>query len=151
LLTLPKALRRGPHGVRGLVRRTGQPKSRTCRRAHGEEPCISGKNGSGAVFFSHCPLGCVYCQNEKISTGGFGKEITPQNLADIFLSLAALGVHNVDLVTPTHFAPLVLRALDKVRHRLPIPIVMNSGGYERPKRCGCSTGTSTYTCRISNT
>ncbi|MBQ9534501.1 MAG: radical SAM protein [Clostridia bacterium] len=95
-----------------------------------EEPCISGKAGSGTVFFSHCTLKCVYCQNHEISSGGFGAEITPERLADIFLELEQAGAVNINLVTPTHYTYGVLRALDRVRHRLSVPVVMNTGGYE---------------------
>lgn len=98
-----------------------------------EEPCISGRGGSGAVFFSGCTLRCVYCQNYRLSHQGFGKAITNQQLSDIFLRLAAEGAENINLVTPTHFLPDVIRALDRVRHRLSIPVVMNCGGYERPE------------------
>jgi putative pyruvate formate lyase activating enzyme len=95
-----------------------------------EEPCISGKNGSGAVFFSGCTLRCRYCQNKEISSGGFGREITPQRLAEIFMELRAKGAHNIELVTASQFLPGVLEALDMVRGRLRLPVVYNSGGYE---------------------
>jgi len=98
---------------------------------HWEEPCISGSRGSGTIFFSHCTLRCVYCQNESISRGGFGRDITPARLGDIMLELQQQGAHNINLVTPTHFTPQILQALDLVRHKLEIPIVMNCGGYER--------------------
>lgn len=96
-----------------------------------EEPIISGKRGSGAVFFSGCSLKCVFCQNEKISHGGFGKEISPQKLADIFFSLEARGAHNINLVTPSHFTYPILKALDIAKPGLKIPVVFNSSGYER--------------------
>ncbi len=96
-----------------------------------EEPCISGTRGSGAVFFSHCHLGCVFCQNAEISRGGLGAAVTTRRLADIFLELEAAGAHNINLVTPTHYLPDVLCALDFVRPRLAIPVIMNCGGYER--------------------
>lgn len=98
-----------------------------------EEPCISGKNGSGTIFFSHCNLVCAYCQNRKISKGGFGKEISCEKLGDIFLALEDKGAHNINLVTPTPYVPLIIKALDAVRHRLTIPIVYNCGGYEKPE------------------
>ena len=92
-----------------------------------EEPCISGKRGSGTVFFSHCTLGCVYCQNDGISHGGAGRDITPERLREIYFELIEKGVHNINLVTPTHFLPLILPTLAE----LPVPVVMNCGGYER--------------------
>ena len=93
-----------------------------------EEPCISGKKGSGTVFFSGCTLDCVFCQNYDISHGGFGKVITHQRLADIFKELEEKGAHNINLVTPTHFVPAIIRALDIYKPQ--IPIVYNSGGYD---------------------
>lgn len=93
-----------------------------------EEPCISGKNGSGTVFFSGCTLDCVFCQNYDISHGGYGKIITHQRLADIFKELEEKGAHNINLVTPTHFVPAIIRALDIYKPK--IPIVYNSGGYD---------------------
>ncbi len=96
-----------------------------------EEPCISGINGSGAVFFSGCTLRCCYCQNYHISEEGFGKEISVRELADSFLRLQDQGAHNINLVTATQYLPLILPALDLARHRLTIPIVYNCGGYER--------------------
>ncbi|MBT9778794.1 radical SAM protein [Clostridium sp. MCC353] len=96
-----------------------------------EEPCISGRNGSGTVFFSGCTLGCCFCQNYSISQEGFGKEITVNQLADIFLRLQDQGAHNINLVTASQFLPSVIKALDLVKHRLSIPVVYNTGGYER--------------------
>ncbi|MEG2222216.1 MAG: 4Fe-4S cluster-binding domain-containing protein, partial [Oscillospiraceae bacterium] len=92
-----------------------------------EEPCISGTNGSGAVFFSGCNLRCVFCQNGKISAGGFGKAISVSRLREIFDDLIARGAHNINLVSPTQFTPWILQALDEP---LPVPVVWNSGGYE---------------------
>lgn len=96
-----------------------------------EEPCISGTNGSGTVFFSGCTLRCCFCQNYPISHESFGKEISIQELADIFLRLQDQGAHNINLVTATHYLPSVTAALDLVKERLSIPIVYNCGGYER--------------------
>lgn len=93
-----------------------------------EEPCISGKKGSGTIFFSGCPLKCVYCQNEEISSGGFGKEITVERLAEIFRELEEKGAHNINLVTPTHYSEQILEALQLYRPK--IPIVYNCSGYE---------------------
>lgn len=96
-----------------------------------EEPCISGTKGSGTVFFSGCSLRCVYCQNNAISRGGVGKTVTSQQLADIMLNLAAKGVHNINLVTPGHFASSISKAIETARGLgLDIPIVWNSSGYE---------------------
>lgn len=93
-----------------------------------EEPCISGSRGSGAVFFSGCSLRCVFCQNQEISAGGFGKDISVERLREIFDELIARGAHNINLVNPTHFAGAIAEALDKP---LPVPVVYNSGGYDR--------------------
>ncbi|MBQ8392307.1 MAG: radical SAM protein [Clostridia bacterium] len=98
-----------------------------------EEPCISGTRGSGAVFFSGCPLKCVYCQNMDISHGGAGTEITPERLGDIFSDLQRRGAHNINLVSPTQYADKIRLALDLVRGRLTIPVVYNTGGYEQPE------------------
>lgn len=98
---------------------------------HWEEPCISGTNGSGTVFFSGCTLRCCYCQNYKISRGEIGKEITPKQLAHIFLNLQEQGAHNINLVTATHFLPSVLTALDMAKTSLTIPVVYNCSGYEK--------------------
>ena len=95
-----------------------------------EEPCISYKNGAGTVFFSGCNLHCCFCQNNKISNKLFGKEITDKQLADIFLRLQEDGADNIDLVTPTHFVPNIINALDMIKHKLDIPVVFNCGGYE---------------------
>lgn len=97
---------------------------------HWEEPVISGTRGSGAVFFSGCTLRCSFCQNHTISAGGFGKEITTARLRQIFEELIAQGAHNINLVTPTHFLPWILPALEPP---LPVPVVYNCGGYELPE------------------
>lgn len=96
-----------------------------------EEPCISSSRGSGTVFFSGCPLGCVYCQNHEISRGGGGREISPERLAEIFLELQAQGAHNINLVTATPYVHEVCRALGIARPDLRVPVVYNCGGYER--------------------
>lgn len=93
-----------------------------------EEPPISGTRGSGTVFFSGCPLDCVFCQNDAISHRDFGRAVTLERLREICLDLAAQGAHNINFVNPTHFAHVVARLLDKP---LPVPVVWNSGGYER--------------------
>ncbi len=97
-----------------------------------EEPCISGTAGSGAVFFSGCNLGCVFCQNYAISRGHVGKNITVQRLSDIFLELQDKGANNINLVTAGHFLPMVIDALEDAKNRgLSIPIVYNTSSYER--------------------
>ena len=95
---------------------------------HWEEPVISGTQGSGTVFFSGCTLRCNYCQNGSISAGGFGKAISTERLRKIFEELIDQGAHNINLVTPTHFLPWILPALEP---KLPVPVVYNCGGYER--------------------
>lgn len=92
-----------------------------------EEPCLSGTNGAGCIFFSGCNLGCIFCQNGKISHENFGKVITPQRLREIMVELIAQGAHCIDLVSPTQFTPWVLEAL---REPLSVPVVWNCGGYE---------------------
>lgn len=97
-----------------------------------EEPCISGKEGSGTVFFSGCALGCVYCQNRSISKGLEGKAITIERLAEIFLELQAKGANNINLVTPSHYVPHIIEALNiSRRNGFTLPIVYNCGGYEK--------------------
>lgn len=97
-----------------------------------EEPCISGTRGSGTVFFSGCQLKCVFCQNHGISQGGIGAPVTEDRLADIFLSLQEKGAHNINLVSATPHTETVMRVLDRLRGgALKIPVVWNSGGYER--------------------
>lgn len=93
-----------------------------------EEPCISGTNGSGAVFFSGCNLRCCFCQNFQISNQNFGKEISTKRLAQIFKELEDKGVHNINLVSPSHFVNQIIEALKIYRPN--IPIVYNSNGYE---------------------
>ena len=98
---------------------------------HWEEPCISGTQGSGTVFFSGCSLKCCYCQNYKISQEGLGKAIDAARLAQIFLELQQKGAHNINLVTATQWLPWVTAALDLARARgLALPVVWNTGGYE---------------------
>ena len=94
----------------------------------GEEPCISGTRGSGAVFFSGCNLRCVFCQNREISRVSVGKTLGITELRDVFLRLRDQGVHNINLVTPTHFSRAIAAALDGLE--LGIPVVWNSSGYE---------------------
>ena len=92
-----------------------------------EEPCISGTGGSGAIFFSGCNMKCEFCQNYDISNGCFGADISAQRLCEIYDELIYLGVHNINLVTPTHFSREILTTLEKP---LPVPVVYNSSGYD---------------------
>lgn len=94
----------------------------------GEEPCISGANGSGTVFFSGCNLRCVFCQNSQISRGGTGKTVSVRRLRDIFLELQDKGVHNINLVTASHYVEPVAEALREAK--LNIPVAWNSSGYD---------------------
>ena len=93
-----------------------------------EEPCISGTNGSGTVFFSGCNLGCVFCQNQEISHQNKGVEISDSKLIEIFENLISQGAHNINLVNPTHYAPKLAELLS--RWHCPVPVVYNSSGYE---------------------
>ncbi len=113
----------------------GQPYEITAARAAlhmWEEPCISGERGSGTVFFSGCPLRCVYCQNHSIAIGKVGKVVSSDRLAEIFLDLQGKKANNINLVTPTHFVPSIIEALMCARESgLNIPVVYNTGSYEK--------------------
>ena len=109
----------------------GQPSIPVVARAmlhQWEEPCLSGARGSGAVFFSGCVLGCVFCQNGRISRERFGKPASAARLREIFRELVSQGAHNINLVSPTPFVPAILEALEEPP---PVPVVWNTGGYER--------------------
>ena len=93
-----------------------------------EEPALAGSGGSGAIFFGGCTLGCKYCQNSRISGGAVGKPTDAAGLRDMMESLIAQGAENIDLVTPTHYLPTIIPALQP---KLPVPVVYNCGGYER--------------------
>ena len=96
-----------------------------------EEPVISGDKGSGTIFFSHCNLRCLYCQNKKISIDGYGKVISNKKLGEIMLTLQDKGAHNINLVTPTHYVPQIASVLHKIKDKeLHIPIVYNTSSYE---------------------
>lgn len=111
-----------------------------------EEPPISGEAGSGTVFFTGCPLRCVYCQNKSIARGEVGREVSIERLARIFLEQQERGALNVNLVTPTHFMPQIRDALDLARSRdfsrmpLSLPIVYNTSGYELPEAIAALDG-----------
>lgn len=123
----------------GVNRRTGTgfckagllPKVARAALHPWEEPCISGTRGSGTVFFSGCTLQCVFCQNFSLSHENFGKEISTVRLAEIFLELQTAGAHNINLVTATQYLPSIIEAIDLARPALTIPIIYNSGGFER--------------------
>ena len=107
-----------------------------------EEPCISGERGSGTVFFSHCTMKCVFCQNYKISHSGMGRAVSVKELADCFLKLKDEGAHNINLVTPTHYVPHIIEAVASARNKgLDIPIIYNSGGYENTETIKMLDGT----------
>lgn len=96
-----------------------------------EEPCLVGDNGAGTIFFSNCNLRCVYCQNHEISHGGFGEEISIERLAEIFIEQQERGAANIELVTPTHYAPQICVAVDLAKERgLTLPVVYNTNAYE---------------------
>lgn len=119
-------------GKRGYCRATDKLVVARAALHMWEEPCISGEEGSGTVFFVGCPLGCIYCQNSSISKGVAGKAITIERLADIFLELQGKGANNINLVTPSHYALHIIHALDLARKKgLTLPIVYNCSGYEK--------------------
>ena len=98
-----------------------------------EEPCISGKGGAGAVFFSGCALRCCFCQNRQISQEWFGKAISVPQLSEILLRLQEQGAETLDLVTGSHYAPWIAESLRQVKPQLHIPVVWNSSGYDSPE------------------
>lgn len=118
----------------GEVGYCGQPYEISAARAAlhmWEEPCISGERGSGTVFFSGCPLRCVYCQNHSIAIGKSGRKVSVQRLSEIFIELQGKMANNINLVTPTHFVPRIIEAVKAARIQgLSIPIVYNTGSYE---------------------
>lgn len=119
------------NGKTGRCKATDKVKVALASIHNFEEPCISGKNGSGTVFFSNCNLNCVFCQNYEISQLGKGKEISIEELADIFIKQQNKNVHNINLVTPTMYIYQIIEAIKLARDKgLKIPIVYNSNGYE---------------------
>ena len=119
-------------GKRGYCRATDELVVARAALHMWEEPCISGKEGSGTVFFSGCALGCIYCQNRVISKDLTGKTITIERLAEIFLELQEKGANNINLVTPSHYAPHIVEALNLSRKNgLILPVVYNCSGYEK--------------------
>lgn len=118
-------------GEKGICGQTENLKVARAALHFWEEPCISGDAGSGAVFFSGCPLHCVFCQNENIANGMVGKEISLERLVDIFLELQKKRANNINLVTPGHFVPQIVKALDQARKEgLMLPVVYNTSSYE---------------------
>ena len=117
-------------GEVGHCRSTDEIRIARAAPHHFEEPPISGTKGSGTVFFVGCSLSCLFCQNKSISRGNAGHAVNEAALADTLLSLADTGVHNLNLVTGTHFTPQIARVLEKIKPRLQIPVVWNSSGYE---------------------
>ena len=105
-----------------------------------EEPCISYGKGSGTVFFSGCSLHCVFCQNHEISPELKGRDIDPSELSDIFLKVRDMGAVNLNLVNPTHYSADIARALCSVKHKLGIPVIYNTGGYDRCETLKMFTG-----------
>lgn len=121
-------------GHLGFCKTSQAPKVYSFMDHHGEEPPVSGTKGSGTVFFSCCNMGCVYCQNYEFSQIGQGRQVQPEELGQIMLDLQAKGCHNINLVTPTHVLPMILKALLlAIPKGLSIPLVYNTGGYELPE------------------
>lgn len=119
------------NGIKGRCKCDNKIKIALASVHNYEEPCISGKNGSGTVFFSNCNLNCIYCQNYEISQLGKGKEVTIEHLAQIFIKQQEKNVNNINLVTPTMYVPQIIEAIKIARKKgLNIPIIYNSNGYE---------------------
>lgn len=119
---------RSEYSPAGVCASPALPRIARAAAHFGEEPCISGEKGSGTVFFSGCNLKCVFCQNHEISRGRVGKTVSVERLRDIFLELQDKGVHNINLVTPTHYTDAIVKALEKAQLR--IPVAWNSSGYD---------------------
>ena len=118
-------------GIKGVCNSTNSIRIARAALHFWEEPCISGKSGSGTVFFSNCNLKCVFCQNYKISSEGFGTEITIDRLAEIFLELQDKGANNINLVTPTHFVPQIIESLKIAKNKgLNLPIIYNTNSID---------------------
>ena len=129
-------------GQKGICGETDAVRLSRAALHYWEEPCISGTKGSGTVFFAGCPMRCVYCQNREISMGDAGKEVSLERLAEIFLELQEKGAENINLVTPTHFAPQIITAVKKAKDSgLMLPIVYNTSGYETEKTIESLAGT----------
>lgn len=121
-------------GQRGYCGQTAELRAGRAGLHFWEEPCISGDKGSGTVFFSGCPLRCIYCQNRCLAESRAGKVISTERLAEVFLELEEKGANNINLVTPTHFVPQIACALELSKIKgLTIPVVYNTGSYEKAK------------------
>jgi len=119
---------------KGFCRTGLNPKVYSYMAHHGEEPAISGSRGSGTIFFSNCNMGCVYCQNYEFSQIGQGREVSLEELSKFMLELQEMGCHNINLVTPTHVLPQILKSLKiAISGGLRLPLVYNTGGYELPE------------------
>ena len=130
----PRLCKANRHITRGFCGESD--KIRICRASlhMWEEPCISGKSGSGTIFFTGCQLRCVYCQNSEIALSHAGLEISEDRLVEIFFELAEKGANNINLVTPTHFTSQIICAIDKAKlNGFSLPFVWNSSGYENPE------------------
>ena len=129
-------------GELGYCKMTAAPTVARASLHAWEEPCISGTRGSGTVFFSGCSLGCIFCQNRAISGGKVGREVSDERLAEIMLELEAQGAHNINFVTPTHFAPSIKASVEIARGSgLSIPIVYNTSSYDTPEALRMLSGT----------
>ena len=123
-----------PGGSVGYCRAPLEPVVYSYIQHHGEEPALSGSKGSGTIFFAYCNMKCVYCQNYQFSQLDNGEKITIERLASIMLGLQGSGCHNINLVSPTHYVPQILKALEiAVKEGLNIPIVYNTSGYDSPE------------------
>ncbi|MGQ9856666.1 MAG: radical SAM protein [Fervidobacterium sp.] len=119
-------------GQKGFCRATADVEISSFGAHFGEESVLVGRYGSGTIFFTHCNMRCVFCQNFTISQLGEGTKVSIEELANIILRLQGMGCHNINLVTPTHYAPQIVSAIDiAAKNGLKIPIVYNCGGYER--------------------
>ena len=125
-----KERREGDTASYGYCQVSVRPKVARAALHFWEEPCISGEEGSGTVFFSGCNLRCVYCQNREIAAGVRGKEISVERLAEIFLELQEKGANNINLVTPSHYYMQIKEALLLVKEKLHIPVISNTSSYE---------------------
>ncbi len=128
-------------GQRGICGETVRVRLARAALHMWEEPCITGKGGSGTVFFSGCPLRCVFCQNAPISTGGIGREVTMEHLAEIFLKLQDEGAENINLVTGDHFVPVIMHALNRAKNQgMHLPVVYNTSSYVKTDTLKCLEG-----------
>jgi putative pyruvate formate lyase activating enzyme len=129
------------HGELGLCRTGDKPVVSSFGPHFGEEEPLVGQHGSGTIFFSHCNLYCIFCQNWEISHGGEGEEIEVEDLAEVMLRLQAQGCHNINFVTPSHQVPMILGALPRaIAGGLRIPLVYNTGGYDSLTTLGLLDG-----------